>query len=83
MSGTVTLTSEITNITKNGFWLFTANNEYFVPFQDYPVLEQATIKQLNRFTEVVPGHFHWPDLDCDIELDALKHPEQFPLASIP
>ncbi|MEW6241535.1 MAG: hypothetical protein AB1564_12070 [Chloroflexota bacterium] len=23
--------------------------------------------------------FHWPDLDIDIELEALQHPERFPL----
>jgi hypothetical protein len=27
-----------------------------------------------------PDQFHWPDLDIDIELDALKTPEKYPLA---
>ena len=82
MSGTVTLTSEITNITKDGLWLLTLGDEYFVSFQDYPVLEHATIKQLNSFFEISPGQFHWADLDCDIELDALKHPEHFQLGFV-
>jgi len=25
------------------------------------------------------SEFYWPDLDIDIELEALEHPERFPL----
>jgi hypothetical protein len=25
-------------------------------------------------------HLHWPDLDVDLEVDALEHPERYPLA---
>ena len=79
MSGIVTLVSEITNITKDGFWLFSAGYEYFVSFNDYPDFKKATIEQLHNFIESVAGQFHWPDLDCDIELEALITPEKYPL----
>jgi Protein of unknown function (DUF2442) len=28
---------------------------------------------------VAKAEIHWPDLDVDIDVDALKHPEAYPL----
>ena len=38
----------------------------------------ATLEKIFNFQEN-DGDFHWPDLDIDIELEALQHPERFPL----
>jgi hypothetical protein len=73
------LKSEITNILKSGFFLLVHDREYFVPFDTYPTFLNATIEQIHNFKEVSPGFFHWPRLDVDIELEALEHPERFPL----
>jgi hypothetical protein len=27
------------------------------------------------------GHFYWPDLDIDLSLEIIRHPESFPLKS--
>ena len=68
---------QVTNIEQDGFWLLTPDGEYFVAFADYPDFYQATVAQIHNFRGVLDG-CHWPDLDIDIELDALKHPERFP-----
>lgn len=68
----------ITSIERDGFWLLTEEGEYYVSFEDYPDFVNATIAQIHNFRQSFDG-FHWPDLDIDIELDALKHPERFPL----
>jgi hypothetical protein len=73
---------EVTNVTRWGFWLWVDGREYFVPFTDYPCFEHATIAQLHAVERLGPGQFHWPDLDADIELDALAHPERFPLQAL-
>ena len=77
--GTGTSHSEVTNISNVGFWLLVDDQEYFVPFDDYPGFRQANIPQIFRVEQLSPEQFHWPDLDIDIELNALRHPEQFPL----
>ena len=71
--------SEVTNIGSAGFWLLVDDREYFVPFADYPVFKQATVEQIFGVQRLSPSQFHWPALDADVELDALEHPEHYPL----
>ena len=47
-------------------------------FEDYPIFQQSTVNLIHDFQQAF-DHFRWPELDVDIELDALKHPERFPL----
>ena len=68
---------QVTNIEQDGFWLLTPEGEYFVAFEDYPDFYHATVAQIHNFRSAMDG-CRWPDLDIDIELDALKHPERFP-----
>jgi hypothetical protein len=67
---------QITNIEQDGFWLLSPDGEYFVAFADYPDFYHATVAQIHNFQGDLDG-MHWPDLDIDIDLDALKHPERF------
>ena len=81
MLGTATLPktdSQITSIEDDGFWLLVKDKEFFVPFDRYPDFQHATIQQIFNF-EDDGNEFYWSDLDIDIELDALRHPERFPL----
>ena len=77
--GAVTCPGEVTNISRHGFWLLVDDHEYFVPFGDYPEFLKATVCQIYNVQCLDPRQFHWPDLDMDIELDALERPEAFPL----
>ncbi len=79
LPGIVTSVSEVTSITSLGFWLWVDDQEYFVPFDDYPVFKTATVVQIYAVERLGPGQFHWPELDADIELDALVHPAAYPL----
>lgn len=67
------------SIDSTGFWLLVDDKEYFVPFANYPIFRQATIEQIFAMQQTAPDQFHWPELDADIELQALEHPEQYPL----
>ena len=78
-TGIVTSGCEVTNITPQGFWLLVDNQEYFVPFEDYPIFRDATVAQIHALQHTNPGHIHWPALDADIELEALARPEAYPL----
>ena len=36
-----------------------------------------TVQQLVTMKVIAPQQLHWPDLDADIELEALKHPDHY------
>jgi len=71
--------SEVTNIEPLGFWVLVDEREYFIPFADYPVFKSASIQQIFQMQRLSPTQLHWPDLDADIEIEALKQPEHYPL----
>ncbi len=83
LTGNVILDSEVTNISGNGFWLLVEDREYFVPFSDYPVFYSATVFQILKLKRLSPSQFYWPELNIDIELDSLEHPDLFPLTYQP
>ena len=70
--------AQITSIEQDGFWLLTEEGEFFVSFERYPAFQKAKVEQIFDF-EQDEDAFYWPELDIDIELDALKHPEKYPL----
>jgi len=70
---------EVTNISAHGIWLWVRGSEYFLPFELFPWFRDATVSHILHVEELAPGHFHWPDLDVDLGLDSIKHPERFPL----
>ncbi|OGW32529.1 MAG: hypothetical protein A2X59_09265 [Nitrospirae bacterium GWC2_42_7] len=77
--GKSTLVSEVTNIGKTGFWLLYQDIEYFILFNDYPAFKNATVKEIYSMKVIGPGQLRWKELDCDIEIDALEKPEEYPL----
>ena len=77
--GTSISLSEVTNIELLGFWVLVDDKEYFVPFADYPVFQGASIQQIFQMQRLSPTQLHWPELDADIELEALEQPEHYPL----
>lgn len=72
---------EITNITKHGVWLLTADRELFMPYDDFPWFKDAPVAKILNVAEPNPGHFYWPDLDVDLGLESIEHPERFPLTA--
>ena len=60
-------------------WLLTGDRELFMPYDDFPWFREAPIGKILNVEEPVPGHFSWPDLDVDIGVESIEHPERFPL----
>jgi hypothetical protein len=71
--------NEVTNIEPLGFWVLVDDREYFIPFADYPVFQDASIQQIFQMRRVSPTQLYWPDLDADIEIEGLEQPEHYPL----
>src|SRR3990172_2251562 len=72
---------EVANVSIHGFWLLVAGAEHFIPFKSFPWFRTATIDQLLNVELPSPHHLYWPDLDVDLAVESLAHPEQFPLVS--
>jgi hypothetical protein len=74
-------TAEVTNISKHGFWLLVTGRELFLPFAEFPSFKRAPVEAIVHLERPAAGHLHWPDLDVDLSLDSIEHPERYPLKS--
>src|SRR6266849_4348757 len=79
--GQSTLAVEVTNISPQGFWLLVEQREYFVSFKEFPWFRDARIVEVMKVELPSPHHLHWPDLDVDLAVESLDHPERYPLVS--
>lgn len=77
--GKSTLMVEVTNISSHGIWLLTREKELFIPFKEFPWFKDAPISKIFNVEEPTPGHFYWPELDVDLGIESIEHPERFPL----
>ncbi len=77
--GKSTSVVEVTNVSIHGLWLYVGDREYFLSFDENPWFKKATIGQLSRVELLRDNHLHWPELDVDLELDAIKRPGKYPL----
>lgn len=81
MPGTSTSTAEVTNISKHGFWLLLDDRELFLPFKHFPWFKQAAVDAILNVERSAPQHLRWPDLDVDLAIESIEHPERYPLTS--
>ena len=70
---------EITNISRNGVWLLTGDKELFMSYDDFPWFKNAPVGKILNVEEPHEGHFYWPELDIDLTIETIEHPERFPL----
>ncbi len=81
--GESTSVLEVTNVSSHGFWLLVGNREIFLSYDDFPWFKDVAIGKLLNVEQPAPGHFYWPDLDVDLGIETIEHPERFPLVSRP
>jgi Protein of unknown function (DUF2442) len=79
--GRSTSPAEVTNVSAHGFWLFIGARELFVPFQQFPWFREASIRAITNVQLQSPHHLYWPDLDVDLAVESIEHPEKYPLVS--
>lgn len=81
--GKNTLAAEVTNVSPEGFWLLLDGREMFVPFTQFPWFADATIHQIANVERPSEHHLRWPELDVDLAVESIEHPERYPLLSHP
>ena len=79
--GTPTSELEVTNVSPHGLWLLLRDEELFLPFADFPWFKDAPVRKLFHVEILSPNHLYWPELDIDLSVDSIRHPERFPLMS--
>jgi hypothetical protein len=79
--GTTTSEVEVTNVSTHGFWLLLQGQEVFLPFEQFPWFREAPIGKLVNVQLLSERHLYWPDLDIDLAVDSIHHPERYPLVS--
>ena len=70
---------EVVHVSKHGLWLNVHDEELFLPFRDYPWFQTAPVASIFNVELLHEFHLRWPDLDVDLELECLRHPENYPL----
>ena len=70
---------EVTQISIHGIWLLAKGVEYFLPFEEFPWFETATVVQIHHVQLLHGFHLRWPDLDIDLHTDSLNNLEKYPL----
>jgi hypothetical protein len=76
--GATTSEVGVTNISRHGFWLLDGR-ELFLPFEEFPWFKQAPVNAILRLERPRAGHLRWPDLDVDLSVDSIEHPDRYPL----
>jgi hypothetical protein len=71
----------VTNVSGHGFWLLIHDEEHFLPFDKFPWFREAPIAKLIHVELPSEQHLYWPELDVDLELESILHPERYPLMS--
>lgn len=71
--------TEVVNISSHGIWLCTHDREYFISYEDFPWFKDVPISKILNVQEPTPGNYYWPDLDIDLGIETIQHPERFPL----
>ena len=81
MRGANTSDAEVTNISKHGFWLLVGEKELFLPFREFPWFQGASVSAILNVEQPQPHHLYWPELDVDLAVESIEHPEKFPLVA--
>ena len=77
--GTIASDVEVTNISTHGIWLLVGEREFFLSYENFPWFKEVSIGNILRVEQPTPGHFYWSDLDVDLGIESIEHPERFPL----
>ena len=65
-------------INAQGMMLSVLGNDYFLSYNRIPWMQDAPIRSVLNVQMSGPEAIEWPDLDVDLEIDSLRHPERYP-----
>ncbi len=57
------------------------NTELFMSFEHFPWFQKAAVGAIQDVELPHSRHLYWPQLDIDLAVESIEHPERFPLVS--
>ena len=66
-------------INAQGIMLSVLGNDYFVSYNRIPWMQDAPVRSVLNVQMSGNRAIEWPDLDVDLEIESLQHPERYPL----
>ena len=79
--GADTLEVEVSHISQHGIWLLLGDREMFLSYDKFPWFKDAPVSAVLNVQLPQPRHLYWPDLDIDLAVESIEHPERFPLVA--
>lgn len=73
---------EVTNVSQQGIWLLVDNEEFFLPYENYPKFRDSTVDKIFNVQRNGAGRVYWPDLDLAVSLDSLRIEMQQPVPTL-
>ena len=65
-------------INAQGIMLSVLGNDYFVSYNRRPWMQDAPVRSVLNVQMSGNRAIEWPDLDVDLEIESLQHPERYP-----
>ncbi len=78
--GESTSNVEVVDISPHGIWVLAQGEEIFLPYEVFPWFKKGSVEAVLNVEEQSPGHYYWPDLDVDLGIDSMRHPDRYPLS---
>jgi hypothetical protein len=79
MLGSATLEVEVTTISRHGLWILLLDRKLFPRFEEFPWFRGAPVAAILHLECPAENHLYWPDLDVDLTVHSIEHPDQVPL----
>ena len=73
--------TEVTNISSHGLWILSNGKEFFLSYENFPWFKDKTVNDITKVVSFGREHLYWENLDVDLSLEMIEHPERFPLQS--
>ena len=78
-NNTNAISASVLMINNQGIMISVEGNDYFLSYNRVPWLKDATVRNILNIKMSGKNAVEWSDLDIDLEIDSLKHPERYPL----
>ena len=78
-SNTSSTSVSVLMINAQGIMLSVQGNDYFLSYNRIPWMQDAPIRSVLNVQMSGTRAIEWPDLDVDLEIESLRHPERYPL----
>ena len=78
-SNTKNMSVSVLMINAQGIMINVGGQDFFLSYNRIPWMREASIKDVLDVQMCGSEAIEWPNLDVDLEIDSLRHPERYPL----